>query len=71
MGVSESEINTVAAVTPWLEPKRQAMRALASQISEDSFFLASSDEVFRYVFGTEWFIRTGPEPGVVTDDLFK
>lgn len=71
IGKPEGEITTRVDVTPWLEYKRQAMRAHPSQISEDSFFLAMPDEGFRYAFGTEWFIRVGEEPGVVTDDLFK
>lgn len=35
------------------------MRAHASQISEQSFFLAMLNEAFAYEFGTEWFIRAG------------
>jgi LmbE family N-acetylglucosaminyl deacetylase len=61
----------VVDVTPWLDYKRQAMRAHPSQISEESFFHALSDEAFAYTFGTEWFIRSGAEPGERTDDLFK
>lgn len=71
MGKPDAEINAVVDVTPWLEAKRQAMRAHPSQISEESFFLALPDEAFRYFFGTERFIRPGQEPGVVADDLFK
>ncbi|WP_091512753.1 PIG-L family deacetylase [Amycolatopsis sacchari] len=71
IGKPESEITTVVDVTPWLEYKRQAMRAHPSQISEDSFFLGTPDDVFRYTFGTECFIRVGAEPGELTDDLFK
>jgi LmbE family N-acetylglucosaminyl deacetylase len=71
MGKSDTEINTVVDVTPWLDYKRQAMRAHPSQISEESFFLAMPEDAFRYTFGTEWFIRSGQEPGVRIDDLFK
>jgi len=46
------------------------MRAHASQISEQSFFLAMPDEAFTFVFGTEWFIRVGAEPGITESDLF-
>jgi LmbE family N-acetylglucosaminyl deacetylase len=56
-------------VSPYLEHKRQAMRAHASQISEHSFFVALPDEAFRYAFGTEWFIRDGQGPGVTETDL--
>ena len=46
------------------------MRAHASQISEQSFFLALPDEAFGYAFGTEWFIRDGQGPGITETDLF-
>jgi hypothetical protein len=45
------------------------MRAHASQISEQSFFLAMPDEAFRHAFGTEWFIRAGQGPGITETDL--
>ena len=45
------------------------MRAHASQISEQSFFLAMPDEAFAYAFGTEWFIRDGQGPGITETDL--
>ena len=39
-GMPESVITAAVDVTPYLEYKRRAMRAHASQISEQSFFLA-------------------------------
>jgi LmbE family N-acetylglucosaminyl deacetylase len=69
-GKPEAEITTVVDVSAYLEHKRRAMRAHASQISEESFFLAMPDDGFRYMFGTEWFIRAGHGPGVVETDLF-
>jgi LmbE family N-acetylglucosaminyl deacetylase len=68
-GKPESVITAAVDVTPYLEYKRRAMRAHASQISEQSFFLALPDEAFRQTFGTEWFIRTGQGPGVTETDL--
>ena len=62
-GKPESAITAAVDVTAYLEYKRRAMRAHASQISESSFFLAMPDEAFRYGFGTEWFIRDGQGPG--------
>ena len=41
----------------------------ASQISEQSFFLAMPDEQFAVAFGTEWFIRDGQGPGITETDL--
>jgi LmbE family N-acetylglucosaminyl deacetylase len=47
-------------VRPWLDRKRASMRAHASQISEQSFFLSMADEMFERAFGTEWFVdRSG------------
>jgi len=45
------------------------MRAHASQISEESFFLAMPDDAFRFAFGTEWFIRAGQGPGITESDI--
>ena len=62
IGVPESEITTAIDVTRWLDRKRASMRAHASQISEQSFFLVMPDEAFAMAFGTEWFIHRGVEP---------
>jgi LmbE family N-acetylglucosaminyl deacetylase len=68
-GKPESVITTAVDVLPYIEHKRRAMRAHASQISEQSFFLAMPEEGFRYAFGTEWFIRDGQGPGITETDL--
>ncbi len=68
-GKPESVITAGVDVTPYLQYKREAMRAHASQISEQSFFLAMPDEPFAYAFGTEWFIREGQGPGITETDL--
>ena len=68
-GKPESAITAAVDVTPYLDAKRQAMRAHASQISESSFFLAMPEESFQYGFGTEWFIREGQGPGITETDL--
>jgi LmbE family N-acetylglucosaminyl deacetylase len=68
-GKPEALITTAVDVTPYLHHKRRAMRAHASQISEQSFFLAMPDENFRLAFGTEWFIRDGQGPGITETDL--
>ncbi|MEU6646124.1 PIG-L family deacetylase [Saccharomonospora sp. NPDC046836] len=68
-GKPESVITAAVDVTPWLKHKRRAMRAHASQISEQSFFLALPDEAFAFAFGTEWFIREGQGPGITETDL--
>jgi LmbE family N-acetylglucosaminyl deacetylase len=68
-GTPESEITCAVDVTAFADHKRKAMRAHASQISEQSFFLALPDDAFRFAFGTEWFIRTGQGPGITETDL--
>jgi LmbE family N-acetylglucosaminyl deacetylase len=69
-GTPESQLTCEVDVTAYAEHKRKAMRAHASQISEESFFLAMPDEVFQIAFGTEWFIRAGHGPGITETDLF-
>jgi LmbE family N-acetylglucosaminyl deacetylase len=69
-GKPEAIITGAVDATPYLEQKRAAMRAHASQIGEQSFFLTMPDEAFAYAFGTEWFIRDGQGPGITERDLF-
>jgi LmbE family N-acetylglucosaminyl deacetylase len=68
-GKPEATMTAVVDVTQYLEYKRKAMRAHASQISPESLFLALSDEAFAFAFGTEWFIRDGQGPGITETDL--
>ncbi len=70
MGMPASAITTTVDVSGFLDHKRRAMAAHASQISETSFFLSLPPEVFRAVWGTEWFILRGARPGTSEDDLF-
>lgn len=71
LGKPESVLTAAVDVSPYLDHKRRAMRAHASQISEQSFFLAMPEDAFRHVFGTEWFIRSGQGPGITETDLFE
>jgi LmbE family N-acetylglucosaminyl deacetylase len=68
-GKPEPELTAAVDVTRYLQYKRKAMRAHASQISEKSFFLAIPDEAFGQTFGVEWFIRDGQGPGITETDL--
>ncbi|GAA1212263.1 PIG-L family deacetylase [Prauserella alba] len=68
-GSPESVLTAAVDVTPYLDAKRAAMRAHASQIAEQSFFLAMPGEAFAFAFGTEWFIRAGAGPGITETDL--
>lgn len=69
-GVSEDQITAAVDVTTWLDHKRRAMAAHASQIAESSFFLQMPAEGFAYGFGTEWYIRDGEGPGITETSLF-
>jgi len=65
-GSPASIITTTVDVRDWVERKRESMRLHASQIAEESFFLAMAPDAFREVFGWEWYIRTAGGP--VGDD---
>ena len=55
-------ITTTVDVRDFVDQKRAAMAAHASQIPEDSFFLQMPPDAFREAFGYEWFIRRGAQP---------
>lgn len=69
LGVASHLITNRADVRPFIEAKRKAMAAHASQISEESFFLAMPDDVFEGAFGTECFIARSDEARAAGDDL--
>ncbi len=70
MGSPESAITTTVDVRDFVENKRAAMRAHASQIPESSFFLSMPDDAFREAFGWEWFIRRGDRPAAPETSVF-
>jgi LmbE family N-acetylglucosaminyl deacetylase len=63
-GTPEELITTAVDVSAYLDRKREAMAAHASQISETSFFLAMPPDMFAMAWGTEWFVRRGAPPGI-------
>jgi len=71
MGSPESEITTTVDVREYVDRKRGAMRAHASQIPESSFFLTMPDDAFREAFGWEWFIRRGDRPATHETSVFE
>ncbi len=70
MGSTESQITTTVDVGDFVDQKRAAMRAHASQISDSSFFLSMPDDAFREAFGWEWFIRRGELPKAPETSVF-
>lgn len=57
LGSTEDQITTTVDVRDFVNAKRKAMVAHASQIPADSFFLQLPLDQFREAFGQEWFIR--------------
>ena len=70
LGVEEEELTTAVDVRDFVDVKKRAMRAHASQITDESFFMQMSDEAFAEGFGTEWFILRGAPKGIHEHDLF-
>jgi LmbE family N-acetylglucosaminyl deacetylase len=70
LGVPETRITTRVDVRSYIDVKRKAMAAHASQISETSFFLAMAPEVFATAFGEESYILVGAPPGTAETDVF-
>ena len=71
MGSPAALITTVVDVAPWIELKRAAFAAHASQIGPDSFFLSMPDERFVQAFGEESFIRRDAPAGTAEASLFE
>jgi LmbE family N-acetylglucosaminyl deacetylase len=69
-GTPGAQITTRVDVGAFLEQKRAAMAAHASQIAETSFFLAMPAEAFTATWGLEWFIRRGAPDGTEETGLF-
>lgn len=55
-GMPEAEITHAIDVRDVLEEKRAAMKAHATQITDESFFLTMDEEQFIQAFGTEWYV---------------
>jgi LmbE family N-acetylglucosaminyl deacetylase len=62
LGVDESRITTRVDVSNVIDRKRAAMAAHASQIPDESFFLALGPDEFLRTFGLEWYIRLDSTP---------
>jgi len=64
MGTPEAEITWQVDVRDYLDLKRAAMRAHASQVSDIGYFMSLSPAVFAASFGDEYFIEPGLGPGL-------
>ena len=65
IGSLESELHWAVDVTDFIEVKRDALRAHASQ-PDARGMLGMPDEMFRSMFGWEYFIEPGRPEGMVT-----
>ena len=70
LGMPAEVITTTIDVRAFIDTKRAAMAAHASQITDESFFMKMPEEAFIAAFGQEWFIRRGVERAAVEDTLF-
>jgi len=60
MGLPEEVLTTAVDVSEFLDVKRRAMAAHASQIPETSSALRLPETDFAAVYGYEWYARRGP-----------
>ena len=70
LGTPEELITTTIDVTPWLDRKRRAIEAHASQVVDTGFFLAMPQDAFAMALSTEFYIRRGVPAGHRDHDLF-
>jgi len=69
IGMPADRITTTVDVAAFVDKKRAAMAAHASQIGPESFFLQMPTDAFALSFGQEWYIRRGPARATVEDTL--
>ena len=65
LGTPEAELHWAVDVSAHLDVKRAALAAHASQASDAGMMLAMPEEAFAGMFGVEYFIEPGREPGLV------
>ncbi len=73
LGVPDEQVTTEVDVADWLDAKRAALAAHASQIGPDSFFLNTPEVLTERMFATEQFVLEDGRPGTTAareDDLF-
>lgn len=64
MGTPEAEIHWQVDVSDYLEQRRAAMQAHASQVTDIGMFMAMPPEIFAVAFGTEFYIEPGLPGGL-------
>ena len=66
LGTPEAELHWACDVLDWLDVKRAALAAHASQTSDVGMMLAMPEEPFRLTFGWEHYLEPGRPDGMVT-----
>ncbi|HKH05129.1 MAG TPA: PIG-L family deacetylase [Acidimicrobiales bacterium] len=69
-GTREAEITTRVDVARWLDRKRAAIAAHASQVGDTGPFLAMPPDMFARALSTEFYVRRDLPPGTRDDDIF-
>jgi LmbE family N-acetylglucosaminyl deacetylase len=69
MGVPDDTVTTRVDVSAFLDLKRAAMAAHASQIPPSSMFLSLPEDLFARGFGTEEYRLVGAAPGTTQESL--
>jgi LmbE family N-acetylglucosaminyl deacetylase len=72
-GTPETELSLAVDVSAYLDQKRRALAAHASQTTDVGMMLAMPPEAFALAFGTEWYVepgvRAGLRPGWLLDEV--
>lgn len=70
IGTPQAEIHLRVDVLPYLERKRAALQAHASQTTDVGMMLAMPPEAFTAMFRDEYYLEPGHEPGMGTGWIF-
>jgi LmbE family N-acetylglucosaminyl deacetylase len=63
-GTPAAELHLAVDVSAYVEQRRAALMAHASQVTDIGQILSVPDEMFRRMFATEWYIEPGAPPGL-------
>jgi N-acetyl-1-D-myo-inositol-2-amino-2-deoxy-alpha-D-glucopyranoside deacetylase len=71
-GVSDDRVTTIVDVRNYVDAKRSALAAHATQMGQEQFFMRLPPIIFAEIFGREHFqLVTGPSAGAPEEDLFS
>ncbi len=71
-GVSDDRVTTIVDIHKYVDTKRSALAAHATQMGQEQFFMRLPPALFGEIFGRETFqLISGPSSGSPEDDLFS